>query len=144
MISMKNKLFAILALALLAGSHRTAADDVRLFRVSGPASTAITVLRPNGVLVWSNALPGETYTLQTASSGSAGGINWTDYVQTTTTSELNTNQLIDFNPPAGMAPCSARHLWVAHFSLSSIAGYSLREQRDRRLCHSDQDLHHER
>ena len=98
---MKSKLFAFLALALLAGVHQAAAQGTRFFRISGPASTTILSFTPDGTLVWSNASPGATYTIQTVSSP-LGGNNWLDYVQLPTSNGVNTNLLIDFNPPAGM------------------------------------------
>jgi len=53
-------------------------------------------------MVWSNTLPGTNYIVQTASSLN-GGTNWVDYVQLPVTNHVNTNLLINFNPPAGMA-----------------------------------------
>ena len=58
--------------------------------------------KPDGTLVWSNALAGTNYTVQTATS-LAGGTNWVDYVQLPVTNGVNTNRLFDPNPPAGMA-----------------------------------------
>jgi len=57
----------LVVLATFAGIHKTAAQGTRFFRVSGPAATAITAFRPDGTLVWSNALPGTNYTVQMAS-----------------------------------------------------------------------------
>ena len=99
---MNTKLFAFLALALIAGTHQAAAQGTRFFRISGPAATKTTAFRPDGTLVWSNASPGATYTIQTVASLPGGG-NWVDYVRIPTTNDVNTNRLIDFNPPAGMA-----------------------------------------
>jgi sulfatase modifying factor 1 len=92
-------LFTILA--LIAGINQTVAQGTQFFRVSGPAATIITAFRSNGTLVWSNALAGTNYTVQTVSSLS-GATNWLDYVQLPVTNRANTNQLIDFHPPAGM------------------------------------------
>ena len=89
-------------LALIAGVHQAAAQGTRFFRISGPAATGITALRPDGTLVWSNALAGTNYTVQSAALLS-GGSNWTDYIQVPATNSVNTNQIVDFNPPAGMA-----------------------------------------
>jgi formylglycine-generating enzyme required for sulfatase activity len=94
--------FLFIALALLAGINQTAAQGTRFFRISGPAATVITAFRPDGTVVWSNALPGATYTVQTVSA-LPGSTNWVDYVQIPTTNGVNTNLLIDFHPPAGMA-----------------------------------------
>ena len=91
-------------LALLAGVHQATAQEARFFRISGPAPTAIIAVKPDGTLVWSNALAGTTYTVQTMTSLS-GGTNWVDYVQLPVPDGqgVNTNQVVDFNPPAGMA-----------------------------------------
>ncbi|MBI3851861.1 MAG: formylglycine-generating enzyme family protein [Verrucomicrobia bacterium] len=99
---MKTKLLAFLALALFAGMNWVAAQGTRFFRISGPAATTIIAFNPDGTLVWSNALAGTNYTVQTVAS-LPGGTNWVDYVQIPTTNGVNTNLLIDFNPPAGMA-----------------------------------------
>ena len=39
------------------GVHQAAAQGTRFFRISGPAATTIIAFRPDGMLVWSNALP---------------------------------------------------------------------------------------
>jgi formylglycine-generating enzyme required for sulfatase activity len=100
---MKTKLHSlVILLALIAGIDHAAAQGARFFRISGPAATTIISFNPDGTLVWSNALPGATYTIQTVAF-MPGGTNWVDYVQIPTTYGINTNLLIDFNPPAGMA-----------------------------------------
>ena len=100
---MKTKLLILfVVLALIAGVHQSAAQGARFFRIAGPAATTITKFRADGTLVWSNALAGTNYTVQTVSS-LPGGTNWVDYVQLPVTNSVNTNRLIDFNPPAGMA-----------------------------------------
>ncbi len=102
---MKNTLNSlIIALALLAGVHQATAQEAHFFRISGPAPTAIITVNPDGTLVWSNALAGTIYTVQTMTSLS-GGTNWVDYVQLPVPDGqgVNTNQVVDFNPPAGMA-----------------------------------------
>jgi formylglycine-generating enzyme required for sulfatase activity len=91
-----------IVLALLAGINQVAAQGSRFFRISGPAATTITAFRPDGTMVWSNAQPGATYIVQTVSS-LTGGTNWVDYVQIPATNRVNTNLLVAFNPPAGMA-----------------------------------------
>ena len=58
---------------------------VQFFRVAGPSATTIIYFGRDGTLVFSNAVVGGTYTIQTASSlavvsspvGGPGGINWT-------------------------------------------------------------------
>jgi formylglycine-generating enzyme len=99
---MKTPFSWLVSMALLAGIHQSAAQGARFFRISGPAATAISALLPDGTLVWTNAQPGATYIFQTASSLSSDS-NWVDYVQCTASNNVSTNQLVDFNPPSGMA-----------------------------------------
>jgi formylglycine-generating enzyme required for sulfatase activity len=102
-IIMRIKLHHLfIALALLGGVHQAAAQGTRFFRISGPTGVTITPFQADGTLVWSGAAPGATYTVQTATS-LAGGGNWVSYVQLPVTQAVNTNQIIAFNPPAGMA-----------------------------------------
>jgi formylglycine-generating enzyme required for sulfatase activity len=89
-------------LAVLACIHPATAQGTRFFRMSGPAATTITAFRPDGMLVWSNALTDTNYTVQTVTV-LPGGTNWVDYVQLPVTNSVNTNQIICFNPPTGMA-----------------------------------------
>lgn len=93
---------AIVALALLASVHQAAAQTARFFRISGPSVTTIISFNPDGTMVWNNALAGTNYTVQTATT-LPGGTNWVDYVQLPVTDGVNTNLLMDFSPPAGMA-----------------------------------------
>ena len=100
---MKTKLqCAFIGLALLAGVHNGIAQGSQFFRIAGPAATTITAFNPDGTLVWSNALAGTNYSVQTVSS-LPGGSNWVDYVQLPVTDSVNTNLIVAFNPPAGMA-----------------------------------------
>ena len=100
---MKAKLCLILiAPALFAGIQHIAAQGAQFFRISGPATTKITAFRNDGTMVWSNAQPGATFTVQTAWS-MPGGTNWVDFVQIPTTNAVNTNLLMAFSPPGGMA-----------------------------------------
>ena len=100
---MNSKLcYLFIPLSLFAGIDHAAAQGTKFFRIYGPAPTAITAFGPDGNLVWSNAQPGATYTVQTLSS-LPGGTNWVDYVQLPTTNPVQTNQLVAFDPPAGMA-----------------------------------------
>jgi hypothetical protein len=78
------------------------AQGSRFFRISGPAATKIIAFRPDGSLVWSNALAPTNYFVQTATS-LRGGTNWVDYVQLPVTNAINTNLLVAFHPPAGMS-----------------------------------------
>jgi formylglycine-generating enzyme required for sulfatase activity len=98
----KTKLHLLfLALALFADVRPAAAQTTRFVRISGPAATIIKALRSDGSLVWSNALAGTNYTVQTASS-SPIETGWVDYMQLHVTNAVNTNLLFAFNPPAGM------------------------------------------
>jgi formylglycine-generating enzyme required for sulfatase activity len=100
---MKTKLLILfVGLALFAGVHHAAAQGARFFRIAGPAATTITAIRADGTLVWSNALAGTNYTIQTAAALPAG-TNWVDYVQLPVTNSVNTNLIFAFHPPAGMA-----------------------------------------
>lgn len=72
------------------------------FRISGPGETKIIDFRTDGSLVWSNSLAGTNYVIQTAAL-LPGATNWVDYVQVPVTNNLNTNFLVSFHPPAGMA-----------------------------------------
>jgi formylglycine-generating enzyme required for sulfatase activity len=94
--------FLLIVLACFAIVLHAAAQTSQFFRISGPAATSIMAFNPDGTLVWSNAQPGTNYTVQTLSSP-PGGTNWVGYIQIPVTSAINTNRLIDFNPPAGMA-----------------------------------------
>lgn len=91
-----------IVLALLAGVNQVAAQRTQFFRISGPTAITITAFQPDGTLIWSNASPGLTYTIQTVTSLPGGG-NWVDYNQMLATNGVNTNQLNAFNPPTGMA-----------------------------------------
>src|ERR1039458_9181466 len=98
-----NKLTTTMKLSLCALTLGTvAAQGAQFFRIAGPAATKITAFRPDGTLVWSNAQAGATYTIQTVAF-LPGGTNWVDYVQISATNRVNTNLLIAFLPPAGMA-----------------------------------------
>ena len=100
---MRTKLLPLfIALTLLASIRQAAAQGVRFFRISGPTATKITAFRSDGTLVWTNALAGTNYTIQTVSS-LPGGTNWVDYVQLPVNTFVNTNQIIALNPPTGMA-----------------------------------------
>lgn len=92
----------VIMLALIAGINQATAQGTRFFRISGPAATKITTFNTDGTLVWSNALVGANYTVQTSAS-LADGTNWVDYVQLPVTNGVNTNLIFAFNPPAGMA-----------------------------------------
>jgi formylglycine-generating enzyme required for sulfatase activity len=100
---MKNKLhFLVIVLGLFTGVHEADVQGAQFFRITGPTKTTITSFRPDGTLVWSNALAGTNYTIQTVTS-LPGGTNWVDYVQLPVTNSVNTNQIIDYHPPSGLA-----------------------------------------
>ena len=80
--------------------HRTLAQETRFFRIAGPAATGITAFRSDGTLVWTNGQPGTTYVIQTVASLPGA---WVDYVQLPAHQVINTNQIVAFNPPAGMS-----------------------------------------
>jgi formylglycine-generating enzyme required for sulfatase activity len=92
----------LFVLSCLAGVEQGQAQAARFFRISGPAASGITAFRQDGAMVWSNAQPGATYTVQTARSR-PDATNWVDYVQIAATEAVHTNRIVDFNPPAGMA-----------------------------------------
>ena len=124
---MKMRLSALLlALGFFAGVDRAAAQEARFFRISGPTAITITSFRPDGTLVWGNAKPGATYTAQTASS-LPGGTNWVDYVQLPVSQAVNTNKLVDFNPPSGMAFIPAGSFTMGNYL---IIGNSITNDRD--------------
>jgi len=82
----------LLAVALLAGVREAVAQQARFFRIIGPTATTISSFEADGRLVWRNAQPGATYTVQSLESLSAG-TNWVDYVQLPAASGSNTNLL---------------------------------------------------
>jgi formylglycine-generating enzyme required for sulfatase activity len=115
----KIKLHSLfIALVLLAGVHQAAAQTAQFFRVVGPAAVTILAFRADGTLVWSNALSGTNYTVQTVSS-LPGGTNWVDYVQLPVTNSINTNLIFAFNPPAGMALVPAGSFTIGNYLLIS-------------------------
>jgi formylglycine-generating enzyme required for sulfatase activity len=95
-------IIVVVTLALFASVHQAAAQEGRFFRISGPATTKILEFRADGSLVWSNALQGTNYTIQTITA-LPGGTNWVDYIQLPVTTTVNTNLLVVFNPPSDMA-----------------------------------------
>jgi formylglycine-generating enzyme required for sulfatase activity len=100
---MKIKLhFLIIGLALLASLNPGNAQTAQFFRVVGPTATSITSLNQDGTIVWSGATSGAIYTVQTAASLD-GGSNWVDYIQLPVSNSVNTNLIVSFNPPLGMA-----------------------------------------
>ena len=99
---MKARLCSFLiTLALLAGVHHAAAQSAQFFRVVGPTRITITGFRADGSMVWSNATPGGTYTVQTVTA-LPGGNNWVNYKQIVVNSSVSTNLIFASNPPAGM------------------------------------------
>jgi formylglycine-generating enzyme len=99
---MKPRIYLLTIIGLLTGLHQAAGQNAHFFRIVGPAAATITAFNPDGTLVWSNALTGTNYTVQTVSS-LPSGTNWVNYVQLPVTNSVNTNQIVAFNPPTGMA-----------------------------------------
>jgi len=71
------------------------------FGFPGRRRQTITACNPDGTLVWSNALAGTNYTVQTVGS-LPGGTAWVDYALVFATNAVNTNQhlLIALAPPS--------------------------------------------
>ncbi|MGB8369691.1 MAG: formylglycine-generating enzyme family protein [Limisphaerales bacterium] len=113
--------FFFIVLVLLAGVHQASAQGTQFFRISGPAVTTITAFNADGTLVWSNALAGTNYTIQTIPS-LTGGSNWVDYVQIPVTNSVNTNLIFAFNPPAGMALIPAGSFTMGDIADTNITG----------------------
>ena len=107
-IKAKNKYMSIWLRSLLimfllfTGIYQVSGQGTQYFRITGPAATKITAFRPDGTLVWTNALARTNYTIETVSS-LPGGTNWVSYVRIAVTNRVNTNQIISFSPPAGMS-----------------------------------------
>ena len=100
----KLLILGLLASGIFAATLNSSAQsgqDIRFFRITGPAVTKISALRSDGTLVWTNAQAGTNYTVQTAVSF-AGVSNWVDYVQISVTNGVSSNQIVAFNPPANM------------------------------------------
>jgi formylglycine-generating enzyme required for sulfatase activity len=92
----------LVVLLLLAVVQQSASQGNGFFRISGPTVTAILSFAADGTLVWSNAVPGQTYTIQIATTLS-GGSNWVDYCQIPASDNVNTSPLSAFHTPPGMA-----------------------------------------
>ena len=94
---------ALLALSTLNSQLSTVfAQASQFFRIAGPTATKITAFQRDGTMVWSNATPGATYTVQTVTA-LPGGNNWVDYKQISASNSVCTNLIFASNPPAGMA-----------------------------------------
>ena len=129
---MKTKIsrFPVLSLAVVAmlailnaPSSTAHAQGTRYFRISGPAATKILAFRPDGSLVWSNALAGTNYTVQTVTS-LPGGTSWVDYVRLPATNRVNTNWVIDYHPSSGMVLIPADSFTMGNCMSSSEEGNS--------------------
>jgi formylglycine-generating enzyme required for sulfatase activity len=92
----------LIQLLWLAVVRQVAGQGNVFLRISGPTITAILSFGAEGTLVWSDAVPGETYTVQMATS-LPGGSNWVDYNRISARNNINTNVIFGFNAPAGMA-----------------------------------------
>jgi len=91
-----------LVLVMAAAILPAPAQSSRFYRISGPAASQILTVTPAGLVVWTNAQPGGSYTFQTCTA-LAGATNWVDYVQLTGAAGSNSNRLFDPQPPAQMA-----------------------------------------
>ena len=107
------------AALLLTATRTLPAQDARFFRIAGPTATKILAFRPDGSLVWSNALAGTNYTVQTATS-LAGGTNWVDYVQLPVTNRVNTNLLISYSSPSGMVLIPAGSFLIGNYLVNNF------------------------
>ena len=96
-----SRLFA--GLAFFTIIHLTAAQlptqGSQFFRVVGPSAVKITGFNPDGTIVWSNAIAGTNYTVQTITTTLTGDSNWVNYIQIAATNCINTNFIFNFNPP---------------------------------------------
>jgi len=120
---MKTKpCFLLIVLALIAGVHQSAAQGARFFQMAGPVASTITAFSADGYVTWTNAPTNATFTVQTVTS-LPGRSNWVDYVQLPVTNSVNTNRLIDFNPPAGMVFIPAGSFTMGN-CMDSSEGYS--------------------
>ena len=119
---MKNIIYSMfICLAFLAGVNQVCGQGLRFFRIAGPAATKITEFRADGTMIWTNSLSGTNYTVQTLSSLPSGTC-WVDYVQLPVTNGINTNQIIDPNPPAGMALIPAGLFQMGDITDTNIDG----------------------
>ncbi len=87
-------------LALVAILHTASAQTSRFFRVVGPTAVKITAFNPDGTIVWTNAIPGTNYTVQTTTLPMGGDSNWLNYVQIFSSNNINTNLIVPFNLPS--------------------------------------------
>ena len=71
----------------------------QFFRVVGPTSVKITAFNPDGTIVWTNAITGSNYTVQTSTTPMFGGSNWLNYVDMCASNCINTNLIVPFNIP---------------------------------------------
>jgi formylglycine-generating enzyme required for sulfatase activity len=77
-------------------------QKARFFRMAGPTAATLASFQPDGTLVWGNAKPGATYTVQAVIS-LPGGSNRVDYAQLAVSRAVKINFSFASNPPSGMA-----------------------------------------
>ena len=100
---MKARLSSLFVMLALFGAVLQAdAQSARFFRIVGPSAATVIAFQADGTLVWTNAQAGATYTVQITQTLS-GTVNWVDYAQISGQNGINSNRLVAFNPPAGMA-----------------------------------------
>lgn len=104
MKNMKSNILCIITLlAFFAIIHTASAQfspqGSRFFRVVGPTSVKITAFNADGTIVWTNAITGTNYTVQTSTTPMFGGSNWLTYVDIFASNCINTNLIVPFNNP---------------------------------------------
>lgn len=91
----------VVAMAVLAAGAAQGENEAVFFRFVSTTESAAAEMRPEGILVWSNAAASVSGRIQRATDLPAS--NWTDYVQFAGAGTISTQRLEDWNTPAGMA-----------------------------------------
>lgn len=108
-----------IVLLVLAGTQWARAGDATFWRVSSASSASPSVVLTvdwNGTLAWSNAVPGQTYQVQRATS-LISATEWQDFIQVPATGATVSVRVFDPNLPQGMALIPA-----GSFSMGDNAG----------------------
>ncbi len=108
---------------LLAGTLTAAADGCAYWRVLSTEETVITAITSDGVLAWSNSVPGQSEQVQRTQSLEPP--NWQDYVRVSSTDTTASVRAFDLNPPTGMAliPAGSFEMGNATNVFPSSEGY---------------------
>lgn len=85
---------------VLAGAFASDAQDSAFWRVLSSVTSAVTSATMDGVVSWSNSVPGQIEQLQRATSMALG--NWQDYTQVPSTGTTTSIQAFDPHAPAHM------------------------------------------